>query len=482
MSSQRPPRKPRLVDAAVYRMCGAAILTLTLLAIACGPVGSTLSDAPPSILVIVLDACRADHMGCYGYGRDTTPAIDALASDPNSVVYRQHYVQGAWTKSSTASLFTGLFPFQHGVLLGEDMTRLEVRPGEFRVSVLSERFETMAERLSRIGYHTFAVAKSRHLVPALGFDQGFSEYFSAEEISGDRKRIAKTIELLQSVPEPFFGYVHLSGCHHPFPADRRHSAIMAQQGVETAYDEAARQAEGIDFTNSRTKHRILNQGLVLEERDVEFLRLVYDAELRFVDEEHVAPLLAELRTLDRWDDTLIVLTADHGEELYEHRGYGHGHALWDEVIRVPLVVKFPVGSRSQDRARQADAVTQSIDLLPSFLSVAGVEPDPTLPGTDIFGGQPRGFAFSETKNGWMLVLDGFKLIEQRGKTYLFDLASDPGELRNRAADLPVELDRLRGAARALRELVAVRPGEAPSVDLELTPDAIEALRSLGYLQ
>jgi arylsulfatase A-like enzyme len=458
----------------------AAILGALFSLLACQPAPAPSPAA--NILVVVLDACRPDRMGCYGYDRETTPAIDALAADPDTVLFRRHYVQGAWTKASTASLFTGLFAFQHGVLRGDVMEETEDRPGVFLTSVLDARFDTMAERLGGLGYHTFAVVKSRHLTPALGFAQGFEDYHSPEEVHDDGQRVAKVLELAGAARRPFFGYLHVSGCHHPFPESRRHPAVMERYGAEPAYDEKARQAAGVDFTDSEIKHRILDGEVRLEPEDVGFLGLVYDAELRQVDENQVLALVAGLRERGLYDDTLVVLTADHGEELYEHGGYAHGHALWDEVVHVPLLVKFPRGRRPAALGREVSAVTQSVDLLPSLLAFSGAPPAPELPGADIFGGGPRGFAFSQTKDRWALVQDGHKLIDDGTDARLFDLEADPGERQDLALARPERVAAMRLAVDALRQHVAIGPADAPAVETQLDPEAVEALRGLGYVR
>lgn len=460
------------------------LFTLALCATACG--STHRSPAPrgggkPNVLVIVLDACRPDKLGCYGYGRATTPAIDEFARDPDAVLYRRHYVQGAWTKASTASLFTGTFAFQHGVLRGEVMTEEPDRPGEYLTEILADEFDTLAERLARLGYRTFGVAKSRHLMPELGFAQGFDEYYSPAEIGSDEERVTKVLDLVRRARPPFFGYLHLSGCHHPFPERRRDPEFMRRYGDGIRYDEAARQAVGVDFTDSEIKHRILDGEITLDPEDVDYLNLIYDAELRTVDRDYVAPLLGGLKRLGRYDDTVVVVTADHGEELYDHRGYAHGHALWDEVIHVPLIVKFSKGGKPPRLGREVDAVTQAIDLTPSFLALAGDGNPLGLSGTDIFAGEPRGFAFSQTKRGWALIQDGHKLIDEGAGDELYDLRADPGERRNLAAELPERAAAMHAAVAALEAHLGTGP-QAPTVETELDPDAVEELRDLGYLR
>jgi arylsulfatase A-like enzyme len=451
----------------------------------CGAAGveaGAASPPRPGILIVVVDAMRADRLGCYGYGRATTPAIDELALDPDAVVYRGHHVQGAYTKPSVASLFAGVYAFQHGVLWGHAMREDPARPGLLPTQELRPGFDTMAERFDRLGYRTFAVVKSHHLVPRYGFAQGFDEYVGAS-LKGDDRRVDETLRLAQQGPGPWLGYVHLDGAHHPFPPAHRDPAFMDRYREEACqgYDEAAHAAEGADFTTAEIRFAIYEGRMGLDPQEVAFLGLVYDAKLRRAD-EHVGRLLRGLKDSGRYDETLIIVTADHGEELYDHGGYAHGHALWQEIIRVPMVVKFPRGGRPGSLGPEVTDLTQAIDLLPSLLSYAGETPGPELPGADVFTGSPRGFAFCETSDEWALVQGGLKLIDGGAKPLLFDMAADPAERADLASSRPREVERLRQAAQALHEVVAIRPGAAPLVESQLSPEAIEALRSLGYVR
>jgi arylsulfatase A-like enzyme len=424
----------------------------------------------PNILVVVVDALRSDKLGCYGYQRDTSPAIDELARDPNTVLYRRHYVQGTATKPSTASLFTGLYVFQHGVVRGHVMRQVPDRPGFFPTQNLSDGFETMAERLRGLDYYTFGVVKSYHLDDEYGFSQGFDDYVTPAELSGEGNRVWKTIELMAQAPGPFFGYLHLAGCHHPFPPQARHAGFMERYGRDAGfrYDEQARIDTGVDFTTARILSAILQGDVVLDPDDARFLNLIYDAKLRGVDEHLVAPLIRALKDMGRYDDTLVILTADHGEELYEHGSYAHGRALWDEIVHVPMIVKFPRGRRPRGLDREIDTITRAVDLLPTLLAFADGEPGDGLPGADIFAERGQGSAFSETEQEWALVQG--------------DHASDPGETVNLASVRPHRVAAMRQVAAAMRARLASGRPEAPVVETQLSEQAIEDLRSLGYIR
>lgn len=477
MSCPRSRRLPGRLSAA-----GAA-LALLATATACGPLGSPPAPAAtadrPSVLIVVVDALRADRVGAYGYPLETTPTIDRIAADPDAVLFRHHYVQGTWTKTSTASLFTGLFAFQHGVMEGHE----PAAPGNerfFTTQVLDGSFETMAERLERLGFSTFGVSKSHHLRPEYGFAQGFEKYFGPKEASSEGKRVDTVLELVARAEAPFFGYLHLAGPHYPYPPSSRDEAFMKRHGF--SYDERARIEAGVSFRTHEIRDRINDGGLRLTPEDVRFLNLVYDAATRRVDEQFVSELIEGLKRLEVYDNMLLIVTADHGEELYDHAGYAHGHALWEEVIHVPLIVKFPRGRRPASLPQQVPFVTRAIDVYPSILAFAGQPVPPELPGEDVFDGSGPRFALAERKGEWALVTDGFKLIESADGPLLFELAQDPRETTNLAAGDPERLALLRLVADGIRHGVAVQPREADWIGTELDEEDVEALRGLGYMR
>jgi len=454
-------------------------------ALGCRPAPQSGGGAPApvgdfSVLVVVLDACRGDKVSSYGFPRETTPQLDALARDPDAVSFRRHYVQGTWTKPSTASLFTGLYVFQHKVLTDHQRGSGRGKRALFRTQILPASHHTLAERFREAGYFTFGVVKSQQLAREYGFDQGFDRYYLPREVKGDRARVDKALELVRGSPGRFLGYVHLTACHNPFPREERHAGYMERYGF--AYDEAARAAAGVDFGDIEIKFAIREKRARTTPDDLRFLHLVYEAKMRQADETSLGPLLQGLRAAGRYDDTLILVSADHGEELLDHGGYHHGYALWEELAHVPLVVKYPKGRRPARLASRVDAFSQSIDVLPSLLTLAGLSEDPRLPGKPALSGSFHPFAFSEIKGGgWALLQGDYKLIEEEGRARLYDLKTDPGETRDLAPQQAARVEAMRAAAAELRRVVG-EGAEAPSIETELDPEAQEALRSLGYIR
>jgi len=164
----------------------------------CGSNGTEAAPAEgPNIPVVVMDATREDKLVCYGFERETSPAIDAFARDLDAVIFRRHHIQGAATKASTASLFSGLYVFQHGVFWGHKIGGGDaLRPGVFPTKSLSERHHTMAERLGEMGYYTFGVVPTCHLDPKYGFAQGFDDYYTPVQLRSDFARITKAQKLI----------------------------------------------------------------------------------------------------------------------------------------------------------------------------------------------------------------------------------------------------------------------------------------------
>jgi len=457
-----------------------ALAVLTLLALLC-PIACCGRGAPErrqNVLVVVLDACRPDKFGCYGFDRPTTPAIDRLASDPDAVLFERHYVQGDWTKPSTASLFTGLYVYQHRVALG-----LEPLKTAYWSQTLPEREVTLAERFSEQGYFTFGGTRIPHLLPEYGFDQGFEVY---GYFGDDSELIAAALQVASGSERPFFGYLHLIGCHDPYLIQDRDEEYL--ELFRFPYDEKARQAAGIDFTDPAAGQVIDGTVTPLEPDDIRFLHLVHESKLRACDRNVMAPLLEGLMREGLYDNTLIVLTADHGQELLEHGGYTHSHALWEEIIHVPLIVKFAKGERPRELDSRRQGLSRAIDLYPSLLAAAGIEIPEGLPGVDLFSDPEIDWALAERFSAgadvdWTVIMRDMKVIHVLDELpLLFDLDRDPGESDDLAPALP-------SAVAEADELIARIRNEHPIhlLDMDssapaLSEEELEALRSLGYLQ
>jgi arylsulfatase A-like enzyme len=430
------------------------------------------------VIVAVFDACRPDKLGCYGFDRPTSPALDGFAADPDTVVFERHYVQGDWTKTSTASLFTGLYPRQHRAALGHEPAANEAQAA-FSQSLVDE-LQTMPERFRDAGYSTVGVVRIPHIHPRYGFSQGFDDYLY---VGTDREAYETALSLLEEARQPFFAYLHFVGCHNPYPEEDRDPKYMNEFGFP--YDEAARKAAGIDFGNPSLADLLRAQGLEPEPDDLRFVELLYESKVRALDRGIIAPLLDGLRGRGLYDGTLIAVTADHGTELFEHGGFFHAHALWEEVLHVPFVVKFPLGRRPVELGSRWTGLTRAIDLYPSLLARAGIEVAKDLPGRDIFRASEIDIAYAERGvNDWAAIRGRYKLLNRPdGSVLLFDLQEDPRERDDLAPVRPDVVTDLLREATALRERYgSVVRGDLAEPLPELTEEELEALRSLGYVQ
>ena len=215
------------------------------------------------------------------------------------------------------------------------------------------------------------------------------------------------------------------------------------------------------------------------------LSAVYEAVLRKSDEDNIARMVDGLRRSGLYDRTLLVVTSDHGDELYDHGGLEHGRTLWNEVLHVPLVVKFPKGARPASLPARVERVTQSIDLYPGLLGAVGIEPAKGIAGHDLFADTARTeVAYSQAPGLWSLVDFPYKAIvlERRKRAELYDFAADPRETTDLAATKSDELRRLVRLGEGLRKALPKLGASTPEGELALDPETIEQLRSLGYIQ
>lgn len=430
----------------------------------------------PDIVLVTIDSLRADHLGVYGYSRPTSPAIDALAAE--GVVVRDHIAQAPYTKASMASLFSGLFPTAHKAFTTSSHAT-EIMTGEVSgtmpyTDVLEARVMTLAERLAAAGYHTVGLMTNPVLLGAFGFDQGFARY---EFMTRSRTDFAPAADVVHAAlaaldarpkDQPIFLWIHLMEPHSPYtPPDHLlplFPVLTPPQPIDPAVIPAwVRIGESTD----------LNQYLAH-----------YDADIRSADEA-LGKLFEGLKVRGVWDAGVVIVTSDHGEEFFDHGGMEHNHTLYDEMLRVPLVVKGPGLDPGV-----LDVQTQSVDLVPTLASLAGrpVAPD-EVQGTDIWPvlqrrGRAEPYAYAEiVGRRFALRTREWKLISSlQGGRQLFDLRRDAGERENVARETPAVVAQLENT---LARIVAasVEAGEHIQGRYAPIPAAVlDRLRSLGYVR
>ena len=341
----------------------------------------------PNALVVLVDALRADHLGAYGYGRATSPQIDALVAE--GMLFERAYAQSPWTKPSIPTLFTSLYPIQHGVYEGETPGSA----GFLESDVLPDELTTLAELFRSAGYRTAAFVNNAHLLPAQGFAQGFDLY---DHGNLDAAEIARRfLAWLDAEPgRPFYAYLHYLDAHWPFQPKPPFAERFAPPG---SYDGVFAQESWRGL-----RDRINDGGVALTGRDRDELVARHDGAVAQVDAA-IGELLAELRRRGVLDTTFVVLTADHGEELFDHGQVGHGGTLYDEVLHVPLVLRPPGGAKGERIAEPA----RLLDVFPTLAGAAGIPAPKGLEGRNLLapdGSEPELVAETRHKRTYRAAL------------------------------------------------------------------------------
>ncbi len=289
---------------------------------ACGP------SLPPSIVLITLDTTRPDHLGCYGYARATSPSLDLFAEA--AVLYENAYATSSWTLPSHASLFTGLLPMQHGA---QSVPKGPNRSLGYGVRPLTESVTTLAELLGHAGYRTAAVVAGPALRSELGVAQGFEIYEDKlPQHSGKRAQqvTEEATALLKGFgTEPYFLFVNFFDPHSPYrppPPFDEGLPPSANKGLGKALVE--RLGAGVSprpISELEPSLRAVLSTMVAG----------YDAEITYMD-HYLGRLLEAISAAPRGDQTLIIVTGDHGESFGEHNYESHGAHLYEHNERVPL--------------------------------------------------------------------------------------------------------------------------------------------------
>lgn len=326
-------------------------------------VSGACSPAPPgrpNVLLLMIDALRADHLGCYGYDRDTSPNIDRLASE--SVLFVEAWSQSPWTKPSIPTLFTSLYPMQHGVYEGETPGSA----GFLESDVLWDGFETLAEAFRASGFRTIGFVNNAHLLPEHGFAQGFDVYeqadFPATEIN------AKFLAAVDETPGvPFFAYLHYLDVHWPFQPAPPFDSRFGPAG-DSIFDRES-------WSGLRDR---INDGVVdVTADDRSRLIALHDGGIAEMD-ARIGELLEALRARGLDGSTVVALTSDHGEELLDHGKVGHGGTLHQEVLRIPMMIRV-----AGEAARRVESPARLLDVYPTLLRAAGIEVPGAIEGRDL---------------------------------------------------------------------------------------------------
>jgi arylsulfatase A-like enzyme len=457
-------------QAAIAALAAVALAAAILLAAAIhlGPrllkAGRAGSVAPPrDVILISIDTLRADHLGCYGYPFPTTPNLDRFSQD--AVRFSQAIAAAPATLISHASMMTSLLPGQHGA--------------DFLLDhALSPRFLTLAGIFHAHGYTTVSWNDGGQIAATLGMANGFELYSSIRPpgFRGPEYHFADVVAEAtgwlaghDAAAAPLFVFLHSYEVHHPYTPAARFREMMEP----TPYQGPLPAAE----TDMKTLLAIRAGSLRIGPRDLQHIVATYDGEIRSMDEAF-GRLVDFLKRTGRYDPALIVFTSDHGEEFNEHGAVGwHAHTLYDELLRVPLLIKFPNGLFAGETVTSQ---VREIDIAPTLVAALGWPQPAQFRGADLAplaegrAAAPR-FAVSQREglDEASLRLAPWKLYDGR----LYDLAGDPGETQNLAAS---HRDLAAALGGRLQALLAEKPAAVgPGVTLNAEERA--RLRALGYL-
>lgn len=298
----------------------------------------------PNVFFYLMDTVRADGLGVYGSPLPTSPRIDEFAKD--SVVYQHAYASSSWTLPSVVSLLTGVNPYRHQVMTG------------------SERFSdknapALSTLLSASGYQTVGISQSFVASSKFGIDTGFGHFYENDQLhsavlgsQATRGYLLDWLYASQSPSQPFFAYIHTVDCHAPYTPPE-------------GFRQFADRSPGTLPVNQYDPLTFMREKFGSRPAEVSHLRGLYDGEVRYTDSQF-GKFVDMLKHLGIYENSMIVLVADHGEEFGEHGGFDHGRTMYGELLRVPLVIKYP----HEERGGTVETLPVSLtDVTPTVLAV-----------------------------------------------------------------------------------------------------------------
>ncbi len=412
----------------------------------------------PDVILVIIDALRADHLGCYGYDRNTSPTIDSLAG--SGIRWTRVQSQAPWTLPANASILSGLTVRSHGVYQNLN--------GRFP---LSEDMPTIATILKAAGYFTVGIANCFWIGPELGFDIGFDKFLYSEQgYRNAEESVNSLITELESndSDQPYFAMLHLYDVHAPYDPPPYYWRLWAlNNSTQRPYWDVDQATKTLHDPENRQNYINL-----------------YDGEIRFVNDQ-LDSLSNWLRETGRAGNTIIVITSDHGEEFLDHGWIEHSVTLYQELLNIPLIITgagIPAGIEETDLAGQ-------IDILPTILSLLSVPIPEHLEGIALIPLSPqtnRVLPSSGTtvdiwnssgrrNRNWVAVRsENKKLIwfADEDSSVYYDLELDPLELN----PLPADSFLLEKAL----DYWATPPVFRPSSALNINEETTEMLEDLGY--
>jgi arylsulfatase A-like enzyme len=447
-------------------------------------------EKQPNVVLISLDTLRPDHLGCYGYQRNTSPGIDSLAED--GVMFVNTFSTTSWTLPGHISMLTSLDCVHHQVY--------------FPLQKMEPGTTTLADVLRDFQFYCAAFTGGGYLSETYGFSKGFDAYQEIR-LHGDKairfdeaERLAELAVdwVVFNKDKQFFLFLHTYQPHDPYAnyssAGKEflsQDARWKQIKMETLFENTGR--FDTHFTE-REKHNII---------------ALYDGEIKYTDTVLVQPILQKLKALGLYDRSLIILTSDHGEEFYEHESWLHDHSIYDEAIKIPLIVKFP---DSLHKGKRFENIVRITDIMPTILDIVGVSfPDNTVDGQSllpIIKGKEaehrpyisdlalRNFEIAPTliaanKGQFKLILNKeivSPFIKQAAMEFngsnieLYDTEKDPGETENLAADISYRDLCIELIQKITDIYERVESWKKEKDEVTLDQSLRERLKALGYIK
>jgi arylsulfatase A-like enzyme len=437
-----------------------------------------------NVILISIDTLRADHLGCYGYERETSPHIDALSAD--SVTFVNTYASSPWTLPSHVSLLTSLHGVHHQVAYENDS--------------MDPSMMTLADILRANQFYCAALTGGGFVSAKYGFSKGFNSYSDEGGVlrqdSAEHLFHAANRWLEREKDKGFFLFLHTFQPHSPYACPYPYKSMFLGENPRWRH---------LDLMSFLGGMKGIFQKLT--ERERQNIIGLYDGEIRYTDEKLIGPLITVLKDAGLYDRTMIIFTSDHGEEFFDHHGWGHGHNLYDESLKVPLIIKFP---ESRFRGRKIHDIVSLVDIFPTVLDEAGIDSSAmAIDGRSLLPlvkGKGKGdrMFMADVASHVLASRIPRKIAVNRGKeklilnkpfspedlrfflhpppvldpVELYDLGLDPKELRNIADERPRLANLL---IRKIDEIIqAVR--EKKTKKLELDEDLKKQLRALGYIR
>ena len=456
----------------------------------------------PNVVLLTIDTLRADRLGCYGNKAHLTPNIDRLAY--SGIRFDQAISGGSWTQAAFPVMLTSSYAAMYGGCLGR----------------LAPERPSPIETLASQGYSTGGFSTNLHLSRATGFDRGFYHFVELDpgEVDPPLRRMKGGQRLLQNewthsvlmtfglrmrparlyspaaevtdslcqwldrVERPFFAWAHYMDVHWPYHLEE---TLVHPKEIAQAWNDLAEMHGRSNLQGPFDR----NKPLTAAERD-HFVDL-YERSLQYLDGQ-IGRLFDRIQNSGHANDTVVILVADHGEEFLDHGRWGHWESnLFDEILRVPLIMWIPNGPHGQVIRQQV----RLLDLMPTILDICGCPVSNGLMGTSMVSllqQGPSNYEAEETisemrRDPWHRIAvrtESFKYIwdsKQPDQPELYDLRTDPSETENVRDHFPQEVSRFQASVDAHRRRVAAtEPAVAPP-KLKVDEDVARRLRDLGYL-